>query len=59
MFDYSVSYTFSFPTPLFWILCFPTGFVNAGPLMAELQVSPQWTAPEMSQICLSCGHPSA
>ena len=35
----------------------PTGFVDAGPLMAELQVSSQWKTPEMSQICLQLWPP--
>lgn len=43
---------FPLPTPLFWILYFPTGFVAAGPLMAEPQVPSQWKTPEMSQISL-------
>lgn len=50
LFDSSLSQTFSFPTPLFWILYFLTGFMDAGPLMAERQVLPQWKALEMSQI---------
>lgn len=35
----------------------PTGFVDAGPLMAELQVSSPWKTPEMSQICLQLWPP--
>lgn len=46
MFDSSLSQTFSFPAPLFWILYFPSGFGNTDPLLAELQVPPPWKDPQ-------------